>query len=354
VRVKRGSVQDDQFDVFDRFGHGGRHFVDARPGMKTLPRFENRPRRLRALGIEDRQADAARDHPDDLRIGWQEVVHLRPTHEREPLTDVWDPSPRQFVETTQDFPPFAIPWTHRHEQMPFSRRLPLEACLGLFLRGPVPGRTKTRLIPALGDEGAASLYRSFVEDTLILALRSRARHCRLWVDGDGPLSYVTAGTDATIRDRMFRSQWSERPQADGDLGNRLQQAFLDAAVDDLLPMLIIGTDGPDLPERNLATALRALEDGAEVVLGAAADGGVWCIGLAQPTPGFFDDLPWSMATTGDALRARVAALGLRNTEVPAWYDCDMPDDLDALRDRLRIDPTRAKMTWQWLTNAGMT
>lgn len=229
----------------------------------------------------------------------------------------------------------------------------MEACLGLFLRGPEPGRTKTRLIPALGDAGAASLYRAFVEDTLNLALRSPARHCRLWVDGEGPRTYVSPGMDVTLRDRTLQGQWSERPQAGGDLGNRLQKAFLDAAADDLLPMLIIGTDGPDLPERNLAAALRALDDGAELVLGAAADGGVWCIGLAQPVPGFFDDLPWSMSTTGDALRARAQVLSLRNTEVPAWYDCDTPDDLDALRDRLRLDPTRARMTWQWLLDAGL-
>ena len=86
------------------------------------------------------------------------------------------------------------------------------------------------------------------------------------------------------------------------------------------------------------------DHGAEVVLGATPDGGVWCIGLDRAQPDLLADIPWSSASTGDALRNRADALGLNRVEVAPWYDCDLQEDLDALVDRLRDRPGAATMT----------
>ena len=208
------------------------------------------------------------------------------------------------------------------------------ACLGLFAKRPHPGRVKTRLVPRLGAEGAAALYRCFLEDTLNLARRSSARHCRIWWAGE-------PDADASHGFAVSR-------QSEGDLGARLAAAFDDAAALGELPLLVLGTDSPDLPAGHVEAALDALDAGADLVLGAATDGGVWCIGLARPVPGLMDELPWSVESTGDALRARADALGLRRVEVDAWTDCDEPEDLEALWTRLQPDPERAIMTWRWL------
>lgn len=202
--------------------------------------------------------------------------------------------------------------------------------LGIFVKEPRPGRVKTRLARSVGDARAAALYRAFVHDTLTLASNAGARHCRIFHDGAPPADWagdVAAG-------------FTPRPQATGDLGRRLDQAFRDGPC----PLLILGSDSPDLPRLHLLSALRALEDGAQLVLGATSDGGVWCIGLDRRRPALFADIPWSSTETGDALRNRADALGLNRVEGAPWYDCDLEEDLHALVARLHDQPDAATMT----------
>jgi glycosyltransferase A (GT-A) superfamily protein (DUF2064 family) len=111
---------------------------------------------------------------------------------------------------------------------------------------------------------------------------------------------------------------------------------------------MLGSDSPDLPAGHLEAALDALRGPAQLVLGAAGDGGVWCIGLDRPRPELFDGIPWSTARTGDALRNRADELALNRAEVAPWYDCDLQADLDALVARLRAGDGSATMTRQLL------
>lgn len=189
---------------------------------------------------------------------------------------------------------------------------------------------KTRLAQGVGDARATELYRAFVADTMTLALNSGARHCRIFHDGAPPASWMEVPPDSC----------SAVPQAPGDLGDRLQAAFAEGPC----PLLMLGSDSPDLPPELLRSALEALDAGSEVVLGATPDGGVWCIGLDGARPELLADIPWSSASTGDALRNRADALGLNRVEVAPWYDCDLQEDLDALAARLRDRPDAATMT----------
>lgn len=213
---------------------------------------------------------------------------------------------------------------------------PDSVALGLFVKEPTPGRVKTRLAPALGAAGAAELYRAFVVDTLTLALNSPAGHCRIFHAGAPPSLWID--------DEWPSNRVTEAAQSGADLGARLDDAFRLGPT----PMLILGSDSPDLPPAHLRSALQALADGAEVVLGDAGDGGVWCIGLDRHRPGFFGSIPWSTPQTGDALRNRADQTGLKRVEVAPWYDCDLPEDLRALAARLRQQATGANMTRHWL------
>ena len=98
-----------------------------------------------------------------------------------------------------------------------------------------------------------------------------------------------------------------------------------------------------LARRRARTAWLCLAP-ALVVLGAVADGGVWCIGSSHPCPDLLHSIPWSSPATGDALRNRADELGLDRIEVAPWYDCDLQEDLDALALRLRQHPGGAIMT----------
>lgn len=205
---------------------------------------------------------------------------------------------------------------------------------------------KTRLATRLGPERAATLYAAFVLDVLSLARSARVGQRILWWAGAPPSDFLALRSESVAREARA---WSARPQCDGDLGARLAHAFT-ASTD--APLLVLGTDSPDLPAAHVDGALLALEEGADAVFGAAQDGGVWCIGLQRAPRGFFDRVPWSSATTGDALRERARHHGLVPFEAPPWFDCDTPDDLDALASRLRSGASSATMTERWLQAHG--
>lgn len=206
---------------------------------------------------------------------------------------------------------------------------------------------KTRLVPRLGESRAASLYTAFLEDTVTLASEAAPRQLILFVAGGRAESALSA-------ERLdgLRHQWGDRlrehAQADGDLGQRLAAAFGHAGETETLPLLVLGSDSPDLPGEHLRRALAALAEGVDVVLGPARDGGVWCIGLRRAFPGFFEGLPWSSPHTGDALRNRARELGLKTLDVDPWYDCDDPEDLEELRRRLAQSRGGASATRAWL------
>ncbi len=179
--------------------------------------------------------------------------------------------------------------------------------IALFVRYPTPGAAKTRLIPALGAAGAAALHRRLVARTLA-AVRASG------------LPFEVRGTGAAAADfaAWLGADVPVVPQGGGDLGERL--ARMPA------PMLLIGSDAPDLSASHLQAAAAAL-DTAPAVIGPAADGGYWLLGLSRPMPGLFAAMPWgSDAVAGETI-ARLAAGGIDPARLPVLHDCDRPEDL---------------------------
>jgi hypothetical protein len=126
------------------------------------------------------------------------------------------------------------------------------------------------------------------------------------------------------------------PQADGDLGARIEAGLTRAGGGG--PALALGMDSPTLPVDALR---RAAVSPADLVLGPAFDGGCWCIGWRAARPGLLAGIRWS---TGSVLAETVAAAraaGLTVELLPFWYDIDAPQDLDFLRQHLRVLPPEA-------------
>ena len=179
--------------------------------------------------------------------------------------------------------------------------------IALFTRWPSPGRAKTRLIPALGSDGAARLHARLVERTLTV-VRASAVAFELWGTGGSPEQFAQwLGPDIKIVD-----------QGDGDLGARLARVPA--------PMLLIGGDAPDLTAAHLTAAAAALEK-APAVIGPAADGGYWLLGLKGPMPHLFTSMPWGTERVYDETVVRLAADGIAPVILPTLHDCDRPEDL---------------------------
>ena len=179
----------------------------------------------------------------------------------------------------------------------------------LFTRWPEPGQAKTRLIPALGAEGAAALHRRLTERALD-TMR------------DSGLAMEVRVTGAPLP--QFRDWLGDGPalvdQGGGDLGERLLRAAEP-------PVIFIGADIPDLSAARLRDAAAALRD-APVVIGPAEDGGYYLLGLRTPMPFLFEAMPWGTDQVFAITKERLAGRGLVSVLLPALADLDRPGDLD--------------------------
>jgi rSAM/selenodomain-associated transferase 1 len=207
------------------------------------------------------------------------------------------------------------------------------AQLAVFVRRPTAGTVKTRLAARFGAEGAALLYRAFVEDTLALCARVRAAgrvDVVLWSDG----------SDSTV------SQWAEtletcpRLQPEGNLGVRLAAAF-EEGLAGYERVVVIGSDMPTLPIEIIGTAFESLEQ-QRFMLGPAQDGGYYAVGASGGLCPTFEGVRWSTQTAlEDTVKANAPA---EPKFLPPWYDIDEPEDLAVLRAHLSIDSTAAPAT----------
>ncbi|MCP4043947.1 MAG: glycosyltransferase [Gammaproteobacteria bacterium] len=193
----------------------------------------------------------------------------------------------------------------------------------VFSKAPVPGRVKTRLIPALGSENAARLYEQFVRGALSTALASGVGETELWC------------TPSTAH-RFFREMEAGLGvklclQQGVDLGQRMSFAF-DSVLTGAGEMnaILMGSDCPDLSSTDLINTVQALQDGCDAVLGPAEDGGYVLLGLRSPAPDLFLDMPWGTETVLETTRERLRRLGFRWHELPVYHDVDRPEDLDRL------------------------
>lgn len=190
---------------------------------------------------------------------------------------------------------------------------------------PEPGGAKTRLVPALGEEGAARLYRAFLEDTLRRTSGVEAERRSLWLAGDD---------EGRRRVRERHPEVRVRAQRGPDLGARMARALEASFADGAGMALVVGTDHPTLPPDRLDRAFRLLRR-ADLVLGPSDDGGYYAVGVrreAWPAArALFRDVPWSTERVLEVTRSRAEREGLARRELAGWYDVDRPPDLERLR-----------------------
>ena len=203
----------------------------------------------------------------------------------------------------------------------------------VFAKAPLAGFAKTRLIPALGADGAAELARSMLTHTLDQALAAGAQAVELCMS--------PAPSDPAWQGVALPSAVEQSDQGDGDLGARMSRAVDRALALQQGPVLVIGTDCPALNAAQLTEAARQLEH-HDVVLLPASDGGYVLIGLQTPCPNLFTDMAWSTPVVAQETLRRMASLGLKVWKGPVLHDIDEPADLIHLPIALKNVITRSK------------
>lgn len=191
--------------------------------------------------------------------------------------------------------------------------------VAILARAPIPGEAKTRLIPALGADGAARRQRWMLQRTVAMALVADVGPVSLWCAGD------PAHQDFAVC-RAF-GKVALRQQPEGDLGERMLKAVECASTP--AGTLVIGTDCPALGASHLRKAAKALDDNDAVVI-PAEDGGYVLIGVKEPAPELFAGIDWGSECVMYQTQQRLAALEWRWSEPDLLWDVDLPQDLERL------------------------
>lgn len=205
--------------------------------------------------------------------------------------------------------------------------------IAVIAKAPRPGHVKTRLQALLQPDEAARLGAAFLQDTLDNLVLAAAR---------APIAsfvaYAPAGQEARfdgllpphVELMLADGADGEAPGVEG-FGRVLLHTTRALLARGYGAACVLGADSPTVPTAELVRAATLLLGGAaDAVLGAAEDGGYWCLGLTRPHARAYADIAWSSATVADATRARLAEAGLRTGELATWYDIDDPAALARL------------------------
>lgn len=223
--------------------------------------------------------------------------------------------------------------------------------IAVMAKASIPGKTKTRLVPPLTEDEAATLNTVFLQDAADNILSAAAL-----ANVTGWMAYTPVGSAPFFRSHLPTSIGLLEAAAPS-LGECLQYASTALLRLGHGAVCLINSDSPTLPVGYLATAATVLAAaGDRIVLGPATDGGYYLIGMKRPHPGVFEDIAWSTDRVFSQTLKRAEALGLSVIELPTWYDVDSTVSLRTLIDEVLYDkpfrsvgaPTRATATRKYI------
>jgi rSAM/selenodomain-associated transferase 1 len=196
----------------------------------------------------------------------------------------------------------------------------LDAVLVMFAKAPVPGQVKTRLQPVLSAAQSAALYQRMV------------CHIVSGLAGQTPLIVYRYGD----KGHPFWSQLEAlgidcfADQRGQDLGERMYNAVGEQLALGHRAVILIGGDCPAVDGEYIQLALAALNQGADVVVGPAQDGGYVLLGLKQAWSELFSDMPWGSDRVCDLSLQRCRSMNIAVDTLPTLTDIDRPEDLCCL------------------------
>lgn len=193
-------------------------------------------------------------------------------------------------------------------------------------KAPVTGKVKTRLGRSVGMQRAAQLAAASLLDTMAVCVAAYGvERCHLALEGDL--------ADAELSDDLLDASygWTVHPQRGADFATRLVNAHVDVAAVSGAPVVQVGMDTPHLEARTLTHVGSSLTHPHAAVLGPAADGGWWLLGVGSPA--LVRDVgavPMSTAHTGDLTRDALVRAGARVTYVETLRDVDEVLDAESV------------------------
>ncbi|MYR04843.1 DUF2064 domain-containing protein [Gordonia sp. SID5947] len=190
----------------------------------------------------------------------------------------------------------------------------------IVAKAPVPGVAKTRLIPRFGPRAAAELAAAALADTIRTACAT-GLEVVVAMTGDPAQGVRWAEITELLRSCTVIAQRGDT------FGERLRNAHIDVVDSGAGRVLQIGMDTPQVSPPDLLSGVELLRPDT-AVLGPAADGGWWALGLvgargADVLPTIPMSTPFTWASTDRGLRSE----GMTVQPLRMHSDVDRPDDV---------------------------
>jgi hypothetical protein len=187
----------------------------------------------------------------------------------------------------------------------------------VYAKCPLPGGAKTRLGATLGQTEAAGVYARLLYGYLLDLLATVGETARIELS-------LGHQHDVPFFKRAF-PELLVRPQIRGDLGMRMAASFERAFAEGADAVVLTGSDIPGLSGPLVQQAFACLETDPAVI-GPAADGGYYLVGMRAPGADLFSEIPWSTEDVLARTEARARAQGLTLTRLPVLEDVDVEAD----------------------------
>ena len=210
-----------------------------------------------------------------------------------------------------------------------------KCAMGVMVKTPRSGFSKTRLCPPLSSEEAASISRCFLQDTSV-AIQAFSQEDSFVV---GVAIYTPVGSEATLG-ALLPPGFKMIAQREADFGTRLLGAAEDLFSVGFSAVCLIDSDSPTLPFhclRDLSTFLKEPKD--RMVIGPCWDGGYYVLGLRHAHSRLFEEITWNTDRVYVETVERAKEINLPAIALPAWYDVD--DQMSLRRLLSELFPERA-------------
>ncbi|MES9860697.1 MAG: TIGR04282 family arsenosugar biosynthesis glycosyltransferase [Candidatus Thiodiazotropha sp. LLP2] len=198
---------------------------------------------------------------------------------------------------------------------------PSSSAVLIFSKVPEVGKVKTRLIPALGAEGATELYSRLLQRQLHWLAKEKEYDIQLWLSSNKAHPLI----QALAENYDFNIHY----QQGIDLGERMFHAA-NTALRYYKKVVLIGVDCPAMTVEHIKQTIAWL-DTVDAVLGPAQDGGYVLLGVKAAAPQLFRGHNWGAEDVAETTRTALRGLEWRWCELPLLWDLDRPEDLIQLK-----------------------
>lgn len=197
-------------------------------------------------------------------------------------------------------------------------KMPLPSNLLIVMaKAPMPGQVKTRLSPRIPPDKATELYRCLLQDRISQMAELDEPELAIAYTPESAAAYFKARKPD--RFRLFA-------QKGKTLSDRLTRLFSDRFAEGYTAVSVIDSDTPDLESSIMNQSFRLLAS-HDAVYGPSHDGGFYLVGLRNPHPAIFEEIPWSTPDVLQASLMNAEKLGLKTALLPERRDIDTYDDL---------------------------